>query len=257
MNVAVLGAEPWAVVDNLNFGNPEDPGVMWQFSETIDGIASACEALGVPVVGGNVSFYNETGTEGIFPTPVIGMLGITDPVPASLPGLDRATEGLEIWLLGPQSVDIAGTAFDRAVRNHLGGRPVPARPSMGRSLVRAAISMAAGELAPVLHDVSAGGLITALAEICIRSRIGAVVAYSDWRELFSEGPHRLVVGIERESAPAVDEIAADADVKARRVGHFAGDRIVLVGGDAGEASVGLAEASTVWQEAIPRRVTRF
>ncbi|MFQ5966507.1 MAG: phosphoribosylformylglycinamidine synthase subunit PurL [Acidimicrobiia bacterium] len=256
LNVAVLGAQPWAVVDNLNFGSPEDPTVMWQFAETVEGIATACEALGVPVVGGNVSFYNETAGTAIFPTPVIGMLGLSDPAPERVPRLDRAKEGAEVWLLGPRSVDLAGTAFDHLARGHLGGRPEPPSSAAGRATVRAAKDLATGGLCPVLHDLSAGGLLIALAEICIRSGVGAVLAYEDWRELFSEGPHRLLAAIEPEAAPEVTAIARSHDLPARCIGRFGGDHIAIVGGDAGKASIQLRRAATVWRDAIPRRLRR-
>src|SRR5690606_17052125 len=103
LNVAVTGARPLAGVDNLNFGNPEKPEVMWQFKEAVQGISGACEALGIPVVGGNVSFYNETDGVDIYPTPVVGLLGLADPMPARAPRLDRAVAGMEIWVVGPDS----------------------------------------------------------------------------------------------------------------------------------------------------------
>ncbi|MEX1287522.1 MAG: phosphoribosylformylglycinamidine synthase subunit PurL, partial [Acidimicrobiia bacterium] len=119
LNVAMTGARPMAVVDNLNFGNPEKPDVMWQFTETVEGISRACEALGVPVVGGNVSFYNETDGVDIFPTPVVGMLGLADPMPTSPPRLDRAAEGHLIWMFGPQrSRNLAGSAFEQVLHGH-------------------------------------------------------------------------------------------------------------------------------------------
>jgi len=101
LNVAVTGAAPHAVVDNLNFGNPEKPEVMWQFVEVVDGMATACSTLDVPVVGGNVSFYNETDGVDIYPAPVVGMLGLCDPAPASPPRLDAAEPGMDLWLIGP------------------------------------------------------------------------------------------------------------------------------------------------------------
>ncbi|MDX1448936.1 MAG: phosphoribosylformylglycinamidine synthase subunit PurL, partial [Acidimicrobiia bacterium] len=103
LNVAVVGADPIALVDNLNFGNPEKPEVMWQFRESIEGISAACERLGIPVVGGNVSFYNETDGVDIHPTPVVGVLGLADPIPLPPPRLDRATLGMELWQIGPST----------------------------------------------------------------------------------------------------------------------------------------------------------
>ena len=132
LNVAVTGARPYAMVDNLNLGNPERPEVMWQLVETVAGISAACEDLGIPVVGGNVSFYNETDGADIPPTPVVGMLGLADPRPARPPRLDRAEEGMAIWLVGPEDdADFAASAFARLVLGHRRGRPAAATPRWG------------------------------------------------------------------------------------------------------------------------------
>jgi len=243
LNVAVAGARPHAVVDNLNFGNPEKPEVMWQFVETIEGLAAACEHLGVPVVGGNVSFYNETDGVDIPPTPVVGMLGLADPRPARPPRLDRAASGMAVWLVGPEhGTDFAASAYARVVLDAHGGRPAPADPETARRVVTHAVRLAAA--APVLHDVSAGGLVVALAEICIRSGVGVTVATEDWRLLLDESPHRLLV-----VAPPELDLGID-DVPWRRLGTMGGDRIDL----GGCGSVALATAARVWREAIPRRV---
>jgi phosphoribosylformylglycinamidine synthase subunit PurL len=193
LNVAVAGTRPMAVVDNLNFGNPEKPEVMWQFVETVEGMAEACEALGVPVVGGNVSFYNETDGVDIHPTPVVGMLGFADPMPERPPRLDRGEAGMSLWLIGPEDAeDFAASAFARVVLGATGGRPAAPDPDAARAVVEAARFLADG-VAPVVHDVSAGGLAVAVAEICIASGTGASLDPCDWRLLFSESPHRVLV----------------------------------------------------------------
>jgi len=142
-NVAVTGAVPTAVTDCLNFGSPENPEVMWQFGQAVDGLADACLALGVPVTGGNVSFYNQTGDVPIFPTPVVGVLGIIDDVARRIPsGWQDAGEN--IYLLGVTSTELSGSAWAGTIHGHLGGRPpavdlaagarlVGARPVLGRS----------------------------------------------------------------------------------------------------------------------------
>ncbi len=132
LNVAVTGARPFALVDNLNFGNPEKPEVMWQFVETVEGLATACESMGIPVVGGNVSFYNETAGVDIHPTPVVGMLGLADPRPEQPPRLDRAEAGMEVWVLGPDDdADFAGSSFARLVLGRRRGRPAAPDPEAG------------------------------------------------------------------------------------------------------------------------------
>ncbi len=248
LNVAVTGARPYAVVDNLNFGNPEKPGVMWQFVETVEGISEACEALGIPVVGGNVSFYNETDGVDIHPTPVVGMLGFCDPMPERPPRLDRARDGMGIWLFGPDHDldDFAASAFARIVLDASGGRPSAPDAETGRQVVAKAVELAGWT--PVLHDISAGGLAVALAEICIRSGVGATVEVDDWRELFTEAPHRFLAVLPK----GVDPTKADRDaaVPIRKLGTIGGETIDF--GDLG--SVDLTEATTTWRSALPRRL---
>ncbi len=245
LNVAVTGARPYAVVDNLNFGNPEKPEVMWQFVETVEGMAAACEALGVPVVGGNVSFYNETDGVDIYPTPVVGMLGFCDPMPARPPRLDRAEEGMELWLVGTEDgLDFAASAYDRVVLDHLGGRPAAIDVNAANAVVAHAARLAF-EM-PVLHDVSSGGLAAAVAEICIRSGVGATVEADHWTRLLDESPGRFLA-----VAPPGFDLGID-DVPSRRLGTMGGDLVDF--GAHGSAVV--AGAAGVWRDAIPRRMER-
>jgi phosphoribosylformylglycinamidine synthase II len=243
LNVAVAGARPYAVVDNLNFGNPEKPAVMWQFKETVEGMAEACEALGIPVVGGNVSFYNETDGVDIHPTPVVGMLGFCDPMPARPPRLDRAGPGMGVWLLGGHDVDdFAGSAYARVVLDVAGGRPGEADQTLGRAIVTAAVDLAGWCV--TLHDVSTGGLATAVAEICIRSQVGVRIDVDEPRMLFSEPPHRVVA-----VTPAGADLT-DLGVPATAIGTLGGDAL-----DFGpHGALPLDEATAIWRNALPRRL---
>jgi phosphoribosylformylglycinamidine synthase len=241
LNVAMTGARPLAVVDNLNFGNPEKPEVMWQLRETIEGISEACEALGIPVVGGNVSFYNETDGVDIHPTPVVGLLGLADPIPARLPGLGRAREGMEIWEIGPAATDnLAGSAFQRVFEGRLGGRPTPAQADVAGAVIDLAASLA--YQVPVLHDVSSGGLMVTIAEICIASDVGAELWVDDDAGLFSEDPHRFVVVMEPGTATPPPGLA-------RRIGSVGGASLSVAG-----ESVELNSLVNTYREAIPRRM---
>jgi phosphoribosylformylglycinamidine synthase len=243
LNVAVTGAAPYAMVDNLNFGNPEKPEVMWQFIETVEGMAAACEALDVPVVGGNVSFYNETDGVDIYPAPVAGMLGFCDPMPAAPPRLDRAEEGMEVWLVGPElGNDFAGSAYARVVIDHLGGRPEAADPETAVAVVAHASRLA--HLVPALHDVSSGGLAVAVAEVCIRSRIGATLDGETWQGLLDESPCRFLAVV-----PEGTDLGVD-DVPVRRIGVVGGDRIEF----GRHGSITVAAATRAWRDAIPRRL---
>ena len=242
LNVAVTGARPLALVDNLNFGNPEKPEVMWQLRETIEGISEACETLGIPVVGGNVSFYNETDGVDIHPTPVVGMLGLADPMPTHPPRLDRAVEGMEIWVIGPTPTgNLAGSAAQRILLGELEGRPTEPDPDAAVSTLGLVVDLA--YQVPVLHDVSTGGLAVAVAEICVASKAGASLSVEDPRELFSEEPHRVVAVFASESVDLTGEMA-------RKVGAIGGETIRF-----GGAEVSLAEASRIYRQAVPRRMT--
>jgi phosphoribosylformylglycinamidine synthase II len=235
LNVAVTGARPLAVVDNLNFGNPEKPEVLWQFRESVEGISEACEALGVPVVGGNVSFYNETDGVDIHPTPVVGLLGLADPMPEDPPRMSRAVEDMEIWEVGPPaSGNLAGSAVQR-LHGQLGGTPTPSDSTAATSVIELAQGLA--HRVPVIHDISDGGLAVALAEICIASGVGASV---EVEHPFSEDPHRFIVAAE----PGTLQLPHDL---ARRIGTVGGSQ-VIVNGD----GVPLDECSAAWREAIPR-----
>jgi phosphoribosylformylglycinamidine synthase len=235
LNVAVTGARPKALVDNLNFGNPEKPEVMWQFQQSVEGISEACEALGIPVVGGNVSFYNETDGVDIHPTPVVGVLGVADPMPTQPPRLQRATAGMEIWEIGPAaSTNLAGSSVQR-LYGDLGGTPSPPDPDTATRMIELTAELA--HQVPVLHDISDGGLAVALSEVCIASGTGAIVEASN---PFSEDPHRVIAVLE----PGSVELPGDL---ARKIGEIGGDEIVING-----AAVDLSLAADLWHKAIPR-----
>jgi phosphoribosylformylglycinamidine synthase len=166
--------------------------------------------------------------------------------------LNAAEDGMELWMLGPDEVDLAASAFERVVHDHLGGRPRAADP-----VVAAALIALAGRLAsdgtPVVHDVSDGGLAVALAEICIQSGVGATVEVEDWRTLFSEAPHRLLVALEPASAAALALAAAAAGVPARRLGQVGGGAMLLASPGT-VASVSVEDATAAYRLAIPRRM---
>ncbi|MBA3801254.1 MAG: phosphoribosylformylglycinamidine synthase subunit PurL, partial [Geodermatophilaceae bacterium] len=191
-NVAATGATPIAITDCLNFGSPEEPGVMWQFSQAIAGIADACRVLGLPVTGGNVSFYNQTGAIAIHPTPVIGVLGVIDDVRLRLrQGLGRVA-GEEIAVLGGTRDEFGGSQWAGIVHGHLGGLPptvdLAAEARLAAVLVRAADQ----QWLTAAHDVSDGGLAATLTESVLRYGVGARIrlAGDPFIELFSESGGR-------------------------------------------------------------------
>lgn len=205
-NVAVTGAVPTAVTDCLNFGSPENPEVMWQFGQAVDGLADACLELGVPVTGGNVSFYNQTGDTPIFPTPVVGVLGIIDDVARRIPsGWQDAGEN--IYLLGVTSTELSGSAWAGTIHGHLGGRPPAVDLAAERRLAELIQAASQQELVSSAHDLSSGGLAQALAEAVMRFGVGARVWLREIMErdgvdtataLFSESTGRVIVSVPRE-----------------------------------------------------------
>jgi len=205
-NVAVTGAVPAAVTDCLNFGSPENPEVMWQFGQAVDGLADGCLELGIPVTGGNVSFYNQTGDVPIHPTPVVGVMGIIDDVARRIPsGWQDAGENL--YLLGVTSTELSGSAWAATVHGHLGGRPPAVDLAAEKRLAELLRAASDQGLISSAHDLSEGGLAQALADGVLRFGVGARVWLDELRErdgvdaaaaLFSESTGRVLVTVPRE-----------------------------------------------------------
>lgn len=205
-NVAVTGAVPTAITDCLNFGSPENPEVMWQFSQAVDGIADGCYELGIPVTGGNVSFYNQTGNQPIHPTPLIGVLGIIDDVARRIPS-GWQDVGQNIYLLGTTATELSGSAWADVIHNHLGGRPPAVDLEREKALAGLLQAGAQQELISSAHDLSAGGLAQALVEAVTRFGVGARVWITEIMDrdgvdaataLFSESTGRVIVTVPRE-----------------------------------------------------------
>jgi phosphoribosylformylglycinamidine synthase II len=205
-NVAVTGATPVAVSDCLNFGSPENPEVMWQFSQAVEGLADGCLELEIPVTGGNVSFYNQTGDQPIHPTPVVAVLGVIDDVAARIPS-GWQDEGNNIYLLGVTREELDGSAWAGVVHDHLGGHPPVvdlAAEAQLAGLLRAGGSQS---IIASAHDLTDGGLIQSLAEAVLRFGVGARVWISEIMQrdgvdattaLFSESTGRVIVSVPRE-----------------------------------------------------------
>ena len=214
-NVATAGAEPLAVTDCLNFGSPEDPGVMWQFREAIRGIAEGCKFLGIPVTGGNVSFYNQTGDVAIHPTPVIGVLGVMEDV-ARRNGSGFRTEGAHVYLLGTTRDELGGSEWAHVIHKHLGGRPPAVDLAAEQKLGQVLVTAAQEGLLEAAHDLSDGGLAVALAEAVMRHGVGARIDVADvgdgvdaFTALFSESAARALVAVSAEHAGRFGQIIGD------------------------------------------------
>jgi phosphoribosylformylglycinamidine synthase len=246
LNVACAGARPVALVNCLNFGNPEHPEVMWELSESVDGMAEACRELAVPVVGGNVSLYNESAGADIEPTAVVAVLGLIEELDRRPPGAGF-TEGGTLLLLGTPDKSLAGSRWAVERRGHRGGSLVGPDYGALRALLVLVAGLANSEgVVTGLHDVSGGGLGLALAECAVRSEVGCEVeSVADHAELFSESPGRVVVCTD--DPAAVEARAVAAGVSVRFLGRAGGDRITV----AGLLDVDLAEATEAWRGALP------
>jgi phosphoribosylformylglycinamidine (FGAM) synthase-like enzyme len=192
-NLACVGAEPLGLTNCLNFGNPEKPHIAWQLTRSVEGLRDACLALGVPVVGGNVSLYNEGGEGPIFPTPVVGMVGKL-PDPAAVPRIGFAAEGHAIATVGPFAPALQGSELEK-LRGRLAGslRAVDLE-EQAQALASLREAVRSGAL-PTAHDISEGGLLVAIAECCMEGRLGARIELASVDEvtLFGEGPGGVVI----------------------------------------------------------------
>ena len=199
-NVATSGAEPLAITDCLNFGSPEDPAIMWQFSEAVRGLADGCRALGTPVTGGNVSFYNQTGSTPILPTPVVGVLGVIDDVTRRTPG-GFAAAGQAIYLLGETREELAGSAWADVIHDHLGGQPPAVDLAHEKALAEVLIRASRRGLLASAHDLADGGLAQALVESALRHGLGARIQLPSEADpfvwLFSESAGRVIVSLKQ------------------------------------------------------------
>ncbi len=251
-NVACAGARPMALVNCLNFGNPEHPEVMWQFSEVVDGMSDACRALDLPVVGGNVSFYNTSDGADIDPTPVVGVVGLIDRLDSPVPGT-RLAAGERLVVLGDTAAELGGSEW--AARHGLvTGSPPIAALDAARRLHELTAALVTERMVAGIHDCSDGGLAVALAEMAIgggcgfvAQRPGRLADLVPAAACFSESASRVVLAV---TAARVDEVldrAEAAGVTATEMGVGGGDRLVVEGA----FDVSLEEAQAAWRGAIP------
>jgi phosphoribosylformylglycinamidine synthase len=247
-NVAMTGAVPVAVTNCLNFGSPEDPAVMWQLAEAIRGLADGCKHLGIPVTGGNVSLYNQTGATAIHPTPVIGVLGVHDDVRKRL-AAGFSADGAEVVLLGRTSQEFGGSAWAEVAHQHLGGLPPAADLDAERQLAILVTAAAAAGMLASAHDLSDGGLAIALAEACLHGGRGcAVVLRGDpFTALFSESAARALVSVVPGREQEFAALAGEHGVPATVLGATTGDSLTVEG----VFQVPLTELRQVWTETLP------
>jgi phosphoribosylformylglycinamidine synthase len=251
-NVATTGARPLAVTNCLNFGSPEDPGVMWQFAEATRGLADACLTLGIPVTGGNVSFYNQTGHTPILPTPVIGVLGVIDDVARrTTAGFDA--DGTHIYLLGTTREEFGGSEWAHVQHAHLGGVPPAVDLEAERLLADILINSSRDGLIDSAHDLSDGGLAQALVEACLRNNRGARIVLPEGADpaiaLFSESSARAIVTVPRSEEVRFTDMCTARGLPHRRIGVVDAASATLEFQDL--FTVELSELRAIWSATLP------
>ena len=263
-NLACSGAEPIGVTDCLNFGNPQRPDVMWQFVLAIEGLKDACEAMNVPIVSGNVSFYNETNDLSIYPTPMVGMVGLIEPAERAVTQWFKQ-QGDAIILLGSTREDLGGTEYLKVLHHREQGSPPLLSFDLERSVQACTIRLIRDGLVQSAHDCAEGGLAVALAECCMsgpNEPVGAVVQLSVGglrrdAVLFGESQSRIILSVRPERLDQVMTLLRDAAVPAAMIGTVGGNRLLIrlkgnspVSGEA--IDLDLTTLHEQWGQAIPR-----
>src|SRR5437773_7169114 len=266
-NVACAGARPLGATNCLNFGNPERPAIMWQFAKAVEGIGAACRALNVPITGGNVRLYNETDGRAIYPTPIIGVVGL-------LEHADRVVcrrfrhEGDAIILLGDDRGELGGSEYLKVMHDLVRGMPPALDLDVEHRLQTLLVTLAAERLMRSAHDCSDGGLAVTVAECCFdTSRIGVEISIDRVQvaresrmnvcaALFGESASRVVVSVVPDDVIAVLERAAAADVPARVVGRTGGERLRMGVGGQIVIDQSVDDAERVWSTAIEQYVAK-
>jgi phosphoribosylformylglycinamidine synthase subunit PurL len=258
-NVVCAGAVPIGGTNCLNFGNPERPEIMWQFVECVEGLAEACRALDIPITGGNVSLYNETDGKAIYPTPIIGVVGVIDDATRVITRTFKH-DGDSVLLLGDDRGELGGSEYLRTVHGLVRGDAPELDFARERALQALVSQAAAGGLLQSAHDCSDGGISVTLAESCFDSGgLGATIdldGVSRDIALFSETASRIVVSVSPASEQDVLKRAAGAGVPARRIGRVGGSRLqITVNGDRA-VDIAVADAEQVWATAIEKHFKR-
>jgi phosphoribosylformylglycinamidine synthase II len=248
-NVATGGAQPLAISDCLNFGSPEDPDVMWQFAEACRGLADGCRELGIPVTGGNVSLYNQTGETAILPTPVVAVLGVIDDVSRRTPSAFVAP-GERVLLLGETREELSGSEWAHVVHGHLGG--LPPKVDLGAERSLAELLRDAVGLVTSAHDLAEGGLAQGLVEAALGNDVGVAVGLDQvhadpFVALFSESAGRVLVSVPAEHESRLVDLAARHGVPVTGLGETGGHAVEVEG----QFSVPLSLVRDAWSTTLP------
>ncbi len=256
-NVATSGATPLAVTDCLNFGSPEDPEVMWQFAEAVRGLADGCQELGIPVTGGNVSLYNQTGGVAIHPTPVVGVLGVFDDVARRTPSGWRE-DGQAIYLMGVTKDELDGSEFAN-LKGHLGGQPPVVDLQREKLLGELLVNASRDGMIDAAHDLSEGGLAAALSEMALRFGVGARIGLDEACErdgvdlftmLFSESQSRALVSVARSEEVRFKDMCSARGYAHMRIGVV--DTEIGALDFQGHFSLPLSELKEAYEGTLPK-----
>ena len=263
-NVACTGATPMAATNCLNFGNPEKPQIMWQFSQTIDGMTKACEELETPITGGNVSFYNETLGEGIYPTPVIGVVGILEDVHKAVGPSFREPGRCLIVLRGSEPGDASdveaefgSSEYAKEILGHIWGFPPSLEIEGEAALQKAIVEMIGLGLIESAKDCSEGGIAVTLAECGFAHGIGAAVDLSSYGlvpefVLFGEDASRILISCDQENVGRIQEIAVKFGLSAEAIGNTVPDNLEIRVAGVVAASASVSELREAWAGALER-----
>ncbi len=264
-NVACAGGDPIGATNNLNFGNPERPDIMWQFAEAVRGIGDACRALDIPITGGNVSFYNETEGEAIYPTPVVGVVGLLEDAARTVTRQFKSA-GAHVVLLGDNRGELGGSEYLALLHSAVAGPPPILDLSRERALERLVIRAIRDGSIESAHDCAEGGLAVTLAECCfdgglgVRADVASVgevpLAFRVHATLFGESASRIVVSATSDGLERLLAAARELNVPAQAIGTVGGDRITLAVDGETVVDVALAAAEDAWATCIERRMTR-
>jgi len=262
-NVACAGGEPIGATNNLNFGNPERPEIMWQIAEAVRGIGDACRALSTPITGGNVSLYNETDGRAIFPTPVLGVVGLLDDASKTATRAFK-TIGSAVVLLGDNLGEIGGSEYLASIHNLVAGRPPALDLKREAALQKLIVKLIRDGCIESAHDCSEGGLAIALAECTFDTggigvsadvtEVSAVEGFAVNATLFGESASRIVVSVASAHLDAVMTAAGEAGVTAREIGRVGGDNIRLSVNGTVAVDIPVSVAETAWATAIEKKM---
>ena len=255
-NLVCSGAEPAGVTDCLNFGNPEKPDRFWQFRRCVEGIADGCRAMRLPVVSGNVSFYNETPGSVVYPTPVLGVVGVLEDVRRHATASFKQA-GDVILLLGETHEDLGGTEYLARIHDEVTGRPPALDLALEQKVQAACLAAVRAGLVSSAHDCSDGGLAVTLAESCLQGRLGVQITLpereADLRpdaRLFGESPSRIVLSATPENAARIQELAAAAGAPVYVLGTVGGETLEITAEGASLISRPVAEMEHTWRTAL-------